>query len=151
MGDIEEAKWLLLNCQIRAPVHGIILQKNAEKGNFVNPGALSSGTGGIAVSLCDMADLTDLEVDLSIQERDIAKIDVGQPCVVMPESRQKDPKFRKIHPKGYEARVSRILPIADRAKGSVSVRVKLTVDRKEEGIFLKPDTGVIVTFMKVTE
>jgi multidrug resistance efflux pump len=149
--DRDEQKFLLENCEIKAPVTGMILQKNAEAGNFVNPGALNSGSGGIAVSLCDMADLTDLEVDLSIQERDLLKIDVGQPCIVMPESGQKDPRFLKVHPRGYEAKVSRILPIADRAKGSVSVRVKLTVARSEEGKFLKPDTGVIVTFHKMQE
>ena len=149
--DLAEQIYLLKNCEIKAPVTGMILQKNAERGNFVNPGALSSGSGGIAVSLCDMADLTDLEVDLSIQERDIAKIEEGQPCIVMPESRQKDRRFLEKHPRGYEAKVSRIMPIADRAKGSVSVRVKLQVDRAEEGIYLKPDTGVIVTFQKVKE
>ena len=33
-------------------------------------------------SLCEMADLSDLEVELNIQERDISAIKVGQKCRV---------------------------------------------------------------------
>ena len=33
-------------------------------------------------------------------------------------------------------------------KGSVKVRVKPTVPREEEGIYLKPDMGAIVSFLK---
>ena len=63
------------NCTIRAPISGTILKKNAEEGNIVNPIAFNG-----SFSLCDMADLSDLEVDLSIQERDIARIFPGQKC-----------------------------------------------------------------------
>ncbi len=38
------------------------------------------------------------------------------------------------------------MPIADRAKGAIPVRVKLTVPREEEGVYLKPEMGAIVTF-----
>src|SRR5205085_12090392 len=78
--DLTESQWLLDNCDIKAPISGTILKKNAECGNFVSTSAFSSGSSGIAVSLCDMADLADLEVELKIQERDIAKVIVGQPC-----------------------------------------------------------------------
>ena len=44
-------------------------QKNAEEGSLVNPVAMQG-----FYSLCEMADLSDLEVDLMIQERDISKI-----------------------------------------------------------------------------
>src|ERR671936_354652 len=69
--------------KIRAPVTGTILTKKAEKGNIVNPSAFSSG---ISASLCEMADLTHLEVDLSVQERDIASVKVGQQCWILPEA-----------------------------------------------------------------
>jgi len=39
------------------------------------------------------------------------------------------------------------MPIADRAKGAVPVRVKLTVPADEEGVYLKPEMGAVVTFL----
>ena len=89
-----------------------------------------------------MADLSDLEVDLKIQERDIAKVKKGQECVAMPEAYQSDPDFLKIHPKGYTGKVSRLMPTADRGKGAIPVRVKLDIPKEEEGVYLKPDMGV---------
>jgi HlyD family secretion protein len=146
--DLTETQWMLDNCEIRAPVTGTILKKNAERGNFVNPSALTSGTGGISVSLCDMADLSDLEVDIKIQERDLAKVQIGQRCTVTPDAYEKVDAFRKAHPKGYEATVSRMMPTADRNQGAVPVRVKLTVPKAEEGLYLRPDMSVTVLFLK---
>jgi len=86
-----------------------------------------------------MADLSDLEVELSIQERDIARVYKGQACRIRPEA------FPERIYKGY---VSRLMPIADRAKGAIPVRVKVEVPRDEEGVYLKPEMGAIVTFLK---
>src|SRR5262249_52221603 len=61
--DLAKASWRLENCKIRAPISGHILTKKAEKGNVVNPLAFN-----VAASLCEMANLADLEVDLSVQE-----------------------------------------------------------------------------------
>lgn len=141
--DLEKAKWNLDNCTITAPVSGTILKKSAEKGNIVNPIAFN-----ISASLCDMADLSDLEVDLKIQERDIAKLKKGQSCIAMPEAYQADPDFLKIHPKGYTGKVSRLMPTADRGQGAIPVRVKLDIPTGEEGVYLKPDMGIIVEFLK---
>jgi multidrug resistance efflux pump len=142
----DKAKWRHDNCEIRAPVDGIILSKKAEEGNIVNPSAFSSG---ISASLCDMADLTKLEVDLSIQERDIAQIKQGMPCLVMPEAYQADKAFLKKHPKGYEAFVSRLMPTADRAKGAIPVRVQIAnISKEEAGVYLRPEMSALVSFMK---
>ncbi len=146
--DLTENQWMLDNCVIRAPVTGTILKKSAERGNFVNPSALSGGAGGIAVSLCEMADLTDLEVDLKIQERDIANVVVGQRCTVMPEAYQNFEPFRRVHPNGYVGIVSRMMPTADRSQGAIPVRVKIQVPKDEQGKYLRPDMGVVVNFLK---
>ena len=145
--DLVRAKFLYDNCEIKAPVTGTILKKAAEKGNYVNPGAFS-GSGGISVSLCDMADLSDLEIDLSIQEREISKIVEGQECMVLPEAYQNYKPYLAKYPNGYRGIVSRIIPIADRGKGSLSVRVKPFVPKEEAGMYLKPEMGVLVTFKK---
>jgi multidrug resistance efflux pump len=146
--DLAKAQWKLDNCYITAPISGTILTKKAEKGNLVIPSAFASDSG-LSASLCDMADLSDLEVELKIQERDIANVVAGQICTVMPEAYQNHPPFRKIHPAGYEGKVSRLMPNADRGQSAIPVRVKIVVPKEEEGVYLKPDMGVIVNFQKM--
>jgi multidrug resistance efflux pump len=144
-GDIEQAeadlakcKWKLDNCSVRAPVSGTILTKKAEIGNLVNPIAFNG-----SFSLCEMADLSDMEVDMSIEERDVARVHKGQRCKVRLEAFPDHPP--------YEGIVSRLMPTADRAKSAIPVRIKLTVPKnEEEGSFVKPDMGAIVSFLKKT-
>ncbi len=131
--ELVRAQWRLDNCTVRAPIAGTILRKNAEEGNIVNPVAFNG-----SYSLCEMADLSDLEVDLSIQERDIARVFVGQACRVRAEA---------FPDRTYRGVVSRLMPIADRAKGAIPVRVQLTVPAEEEGVYLKPEMGAVVTFL----
>ena len=131
--DLAKARWRLDNCKIRAPISGTILKKNAEEGNLVNPIAMNG-----SFSLCDLADLSDLEVELTIEERDISKVATGQKCKVRTEA----------YPdRIYEGVVSRLMPVADRNKAAIPVRVKVTVPRQEEGIYLKPDMTAMVSFL----
>lgn len=137
IAEAAKAEWRYGNCTIRAPISGTILKKNAEEGNIVNPGAFNG-----SFSLCDLADLSDLEVDLSIQERDISRVFVGQKCSLSVDAYPN--RF-------YEGYVSRLMPIADRAKGAVPVRVKVIVPAEEEGVYLKPEMGAVVRFLKEEE
>ena len=90
-------------------------------------------------SLCDLADLSDLEVELTIEERDISKVAPGQKCKVRTEA----------YPdRIYEGIVLRSMPIADRNKAAIPVRVKVTVPREEEGIYLKPDMTAMVSLLE---
>ena len=129
--SLAKSQWRLDNCTIKAPISGTILKKNAEEGNLVNPVAFNG-----SFSVCDIADLSDLEIDLNIQERDVSKVFVGQRCEVKPEA----------FPKRYEATVSRLMPIADRAKGAIPVRVAVRVPEEEQGVYLKPEMSAVVVF-----
>ena len=102
---------------------------------MVNPAAFSNG---LSASLCDMADLSDMEVDLAIAERDISKVFKGQKCRVKAEA---------FPDRVYSGFVSRLMPTADRAKGAVPVRVKIDIPREEEGRYLRPEMGAVVTFL----
>jgi HlyD family secretion protein len=86
-----------------------------------------------------MADLSDLEVDLKIQERDISKVFQGQKCKIRAEAWPD---------RVYDGYVSRLMPIADRSQGALPVRVKVNVPAAEEGVYLKPEMGAIVSFLK---
>lgn len=130
---VARAKFRLDNCQIRAPVAGTILSKKAEIGNLINP-----VVGGLSTSLCDMADLSDMEVDLEIQERDIAKLFEGMACEIRADAY----KSRK-----YDGYLDRIMPMAKRGGGVIPVRVKVKVTADEQGKYLKTDMGAEVTFL----
>ncbi|MFO0968140.1 MAG: HlyD family efflux transporter periplasmic adaptor subunit [Gemmataceae bacterium] len=133
-------KWRLDNCVVNAPIDGTILSKKAEEANQVNPAAFSNG---LAASLCEMADLTDLEIDVSIVERDRAKVKVNQECRIRVDAWPG---------KVYEGYVSRIMPTADRSKNAIPVRVRISKkrleqDRREGGPFLLPDMSAVVMFL----
>ncbi|HND53482.1 MAG TPA: efflux RND transporter periplasmic adaptor subunit, partial [Pirellulaceae bacterium] len=131
--DLIKAKWRLDNCRILAPISGTILKKNAEEGNIVNPIAFNG-----SFSVCDIADLADLEVSLDISERDVSLVFPDQRCQVRTEA---------FPNRLYEGWVSRLMPIADRAKGAIPVRVKLSVPKIEQGVYLKPEMGALVSFI----
>lgn len=135
--NLIKSEWRLDNCTLRAPISGTILKKNAEQGNLVNPVAFSGST-----SVCDIADLSDLEIDLNIQERDVSKVFAGQLCEVRSEAYPK---------RVYQGTVSRLMPIADRAKGAVPVRVAVRVPEEEQGAYLKPEMSAIVVFFSSSE
>jgi len=135
--ELRKAQWRLDNCTIRAPISGTILKKNAEEGNIVNPVAFN-----ISFSLCEMANLADMEVELSIQERDVAKVFPKQKCEIRPLA------YRQ---RTYQGYVSRLMPIADRAKGAIPVRVKISIPPEEEGVYLKPEMGALVSFLGKTD
>ncbi|MCS7305407.1 MAG: efflux RND transporter periplasmic adaptor subunit [Thermoguttaceae bacterium] len=135
--ELARAKWRLDNCKIYAPITGTILKKNAEQWNLVNPLAMQG-----SYSICEMADLSQLEVELMIQERDIAKIFEGQLCKVYAEAYPEDMFPDRV----YAGRISRLMPIADRAKGAIPVRVEFRVPPEEQGKYLKPEMGAMVTF-----
>jgi multidrug resistance efflux pump len=132
--DVVRTKWYLDNCKIYAPISGTILTKIAEEGNIINQLSLN-----LKGSICDMANLSDIEVDLTIQERDVAKVSKDQRCRIRSEA---------FPDHTYNGFVSRLMPIGDRAKGAVPVRVKVEVPEEEQGQYLKPDMGVIVSFFK---
>src|SRR5207245_1075880 len=101
-----QAEKTLHNCSVVAPVTGSILtRKAAEMGSNVN--SLAFGAAGF---LCEIADLSDMEVELDIQERDISRIKVGNSCRIMPEAYSRDERFLAQHKEGYEGIFDRRMP-----------------------------------------
>lgn len=132
--DQAKAQWRLDNCKVLAPISGVILEKKTELGNTVRPEAFSNG---LSASLCDMADLKNLEVEVDISERDIRQVKRDQLCNITTEA-FKDKK--------YTGKVARIMPVASRSKASVTVRVKIVVPEDEKD--LRPEMRARVQFLK---
>jgi len=132
---LQLSTWRLNNCIVRAPFAGTVTQKGAEVGSLVNPAAF----GNISAYICGLADLSDLEVELKIAEKDISKLKPGQVCRIRPDA----------YPgRLYAGRLDRIMPIAVRNDSTIIARVKITVPNDEpQGAFLKLEMGAVVTFL----
>ena len=134
---LNQSQWRVDNCTIRMPITGTVLAKRAELYSLVNPLAFGATSG----SLCDIADLANLEVDLEIPEKDIGKLVQGQPCRIVADA---------FPDRTYNGKLFRIMPIANRAKSVISVRVKVELPPGEaQGQFLKPEMGAVVTFLSM--
>jgi multidrug resistance efflux pump len=127
------AKYDLDNTEVRAPITGIILAKKAEVGNTVRPEAFSNG---LSASLCDMADLRLLEVDVDVSERDLNSVFQGQKCEIRTEAPSDTV---------YKGEVARLMPEANRSKASVAVRVRIEVPPGDQ--HLRPEMRARVNFL----
>jgi HlyD family secretion protein len=132
---LTQSKWRLDNCIILSPIDGTILSKKAELYNLVNPLAFAATSG----SVCDIANLAEMEVDMDIPERDIEKVFPGQKAKVVPDA------FKS---REYEAIVDRIMPIADDSKSVIKIRVKVFLPKGEvPGTYLKPKMSVVASLI----
>lgn len=130
-GTLDYAQTQLDNTVIRAPISGTILERNVERGEFVTTGFVGDkGAKGYVVS---MADLSDLQVELDINQNDFAKLGPSQPGSITTDA-YPDRK--------YKGAIEEVSPEANRQKATVQVKVKvLTPDEK-----LRPEMNASVAF-----
>jgi multidrug resistance efflux pump len=126
--DLARIRWRLECCTVRAPCGGTILKKNVEEG----------GVASNSASLCELANLSDLEVEVAIPECDIRSIKPGERCRV---------RTVAFPDRVYDGVVSRVMPVANRAESAIPIRVKITVPQEEEGVYLKPEMIARVSFL----
>jgi len=113
---------------IRAPINGTVLAKRADVGSLIDPKAYQ-----VPASLCDLADLRTVDVEIWVQERDLALVAKGQSCLVRLES---------FPGTTYRGRVARLVPNADRARGAVGLRVRVEVPEADDHV--RPELSAIV-------
>ncbi len=119
---------------IHAPIDGTVLEKLAEKGELVT-NTNFGGTRGAKSSVVSMANLSDLQVELDINENDLPKVKMGQKCKIKLDS---EPDTE------YDGEVDEISPQADRQKATVQVKVKIV----NTGKVLRPEVNARVTFIE---
>lgn len=120
-------------CTIRSPVNGVVLERMVDADELVTPQSFGSGRGP-STSLLAVADLGDLQVEVDLGESDLAKVRLGQRCVVTPQA------YRD---RRYEATVAEIAPEASRQKGTLQVKVKV----KSPDRYLTPELSADVDFI----
>ncbi len=130
-GQLDLANVDMVNTVIKAPIDGVILDRNVEVGEYVTTGFV--GDGGAKGYVATIADLNDLLVELDISQNDFPKIAPNQSCTVTTDA----------YPdKKYQGVVYQISPQANRQKATVLVKVKIV---NPDG-FLRPDMNASVAF-----
>jgi HlyD family secretion protein len=121
-------------CVIRSPIDGVVLEKLVDPNELVVPQSFG-GTRGPSTALIALADPKDLQVEIDLNERDLAKVRLGQPCRVSPEA----------YPdKAYEGHVAEIAPEANRQKGTLQIKVQI----RNPDRYLTPELTARVDFLK---
>ena len=129
---LDYAETQLAATEIKAPVAGTVLERIVERGEMVTPSAF--GGSGARTSVVDLADLTDLQIELDISQADFSRLKMGQRAEIIPEA---FPNLR------YTGFIEEIAPEANRAKSTVQVKVKVENPNEQ----LRPEMNARVNFL----
>jgi RND family efflux transporter MFP subunit len=129
---VKVAQQDLDNCTVRAPFGGIVVSKDAQRGEMVSP--VSAGGGFTRTGIATIVDMASLEIEVDVNESYIARVKTSQPVTAVLDAY---PDWQ------IPAKVRTVIPTADRQKATVKVRA--TFDRLDPRIL--PDMGVKVTFL----
>ena len=120
------------NCIVRAPFDGIVVSKDAQRGEVVSP--ISAGGGFTRTGIATLVDMNSLEIEVDVNESYIARVQQGQRVSATLDA----------YPdRELPAKVRTVIPTADRQKATVKVRI--TFDKLDNTIL--PDMGVKVAFL----
>jgi HlyD family secretion protein len=118
---------------IRSPIDGVVLEKLADENELVSPQSFG-GDKGPSTALLAVADPQDLQVEIDLNESDLSKVWLDQPCHVTPEA----------YPDHvYNGYVAEIAPEANRQKGTLQIKVQV----KDPDRYLVPELSAKVDFL----
>ncbi|MBX3414533.1 MAG: efflux RND transporter periplasmic adaptor subunit [Pirellulales bacterium] len=129
---VREAEESIQNMRVYAPFAGTIISKEAELGETIMPGGmgLASGRGSVAT----LADLSHLEVDTDVKEDYLGSLRRGQPAEIAVDA---------VPDRRYRGRLREIIPMGDRTRGIVKVKVEV-IDPNDR---LFPELSATVHFL----
>jgi HlyD family secretion protein len=120
-------------CVIRSPINGVVLEKLTRAGEVVTPQSFG-GAGGPSTALLSVGDPKDLQVEIDLNEADLAKVHLHQSCKISPEA----------YPdRSYDGTVVEIAPEASRQKGTLQIKVQI----KDPDSYLTPELSAKVDFL----
>jgi HlyD family secretion protein len=119
---------------IKSPINGVVLEKLVDPNELVTPQSFG-GTRGPSTALIAVADTKDLQVEIDLNEADVAKVYLNQKCKVSPEA----------YPdRVYDGFVAEKAPEANRQKGTLQVKVQIV----NPDTFLTPELSAKVDFLQ---
>ena len=111
---LKEVEETIRNMNIFAPFDGTVVEKGAEVGETITPGGMGAASG--RGSVVTLANLDQLEVETDITETLLSRVAVGQPAEI---------SVSAVPNRYYRGRLRRIIPMGDRARGTVKVKVEI--------------------------
>jgi RND family efflux transporter MFP subunit len=129
---VVEAEESIRNMYIYAPFDGTVITKDAEQGESIMPGGMgvASGRGSVVT----LANLHELEVDTDVKEDYLGLIRKGQPAQISVDA---------VPDRLYQGRLREIIPMGDRTRGIV--KVKVAVLDPDDRLF--PELSATVHFL----
>lgn len=136
-GSRDEAQTYVDWCTISSPIDGVVVEKLVNPDELVQPQSFG-GPGGPSTAVLAVANPHELQVEIDVNESDLSKIAMNQKCLVSPEA----------YPdRVYKGHVAEIAPEADRAKGTLQVKVQ--IDAPDH--YLTPELSAKVEFIRSTD
>ncbi len=133
---MENAQTTLNQTVVRAPSEGIILKKYVEPGTIITSGMSLSSTG---TSILQLGDVSKMYVNVTVDETDIASVDVGQKVDVTIEAYPGVP---------FEGKVARVDPQAQVEQNVTTVPVRVEIDNSSPTFrLLKPGMNATCEFV----
>lgn len=123
---VAKAKSNLDHATLTSPISGIVLERHGQVGENIRPDALASG-------VYVLADLSQLDVQVDVEEQSLGKLKVGQPCRIIPDA---------YSDKTYAAKISRWQPQVNRARAVV--RVILTITEPDELLLAEMNCRAVI-------
>lgn len=94
-------------CSVRAPASGRVLELFAQQGSLLSDGKYA---------ICSIYDPSEMQVRVDVRQEQIAGVSIGQECIIKVAARREQP---------YDGEVIRIDPLANLARDTVRVKVKV--------------------------
>lgn len=129
---IDVAEQDVINCTVRSPYDGIVVSKDAQRGEIVSP--ISAGGGFTRTGIATVVDMNSIEIEVDVNEAYIARVRPGQKVIATLDAY---PDWQ------IPSTVRTVIPTADRQKATVKVRISF--DKLDPRIL--PDMGVKVAFL----
>jgi RND family efflux transporter MFP subunit len=130
--NVEETEESIRTMSLVAPFDGTVVERQGEEGEIITPSATSTSFSRSAV--VTLASLDKMEVETDVAENLLSRIAIGQPAEILVSA---------VPNKRYRGKLRRIIPMGDRTRGTVKVKVEVL--DPDEGLF--PELVATVHFL----
>jgi RND family efflux transporter MFP subunit len=112
--NVEETEATIRTMHLFAPFDGTVVEKQGEEGEVITPSAMSTSISRSAV--VSLANLSMMEVETDVAENLLSRIALNQPAEI---------SVSAVPSKHYRGRLRQIIPMGDRTRGTVKVKVEI--------------------------
>jgi RND family efflux transporter MFP subunit len=114
--SVRETQETIRNMHIVAPFDGTVVSKDAEVGETIGMGMGGGGGSFVKSGIVTVADLDHLDVETDVAENLLSRVTVGQPAEIAVSA---------VPGQRYHGKLRQIIPMGDRARGTVKVKVEV--------------------------